>query len=169
LLDWTRSAAAALYFAVENPNDGSDSGVWAYKHQSFPWNPAVNPFDLDNVVVYDPPHIAARFTSQRGCFTAYPADFRDRETNRWLGDLKAFRIPADARVPIRRALRLIGVRSSLAVSRRGRGLRSPSGVGSHPRTMSGSNGRRAGSALNAAARSGGRPDQLGPGAAVGPA
>ena len=67
LLDWTRSAAAALYFAVETPNtvDGPpvDSVVWAYKHKGIPLLDGIGPFEIAGVVPYDPPHIAAPIVS----------------------------------------------------------------------------------------------------------
>ncbi len=108
LLDWTLNAAAALFFAVENPNDNKDSGVWCYHHTGMIRFQDESPFELTNVVVYEPPHIAARLTAQRGCFTAHPDDFPDRN-EKWLGDMVEIRVPADSRVTIRRELRTLGI------------------------------------------------------------
>jgi len=113
LLDWTENSAAALYFAVENPNGDKDSGLWCYHHSGMPARLRPDPFDLPETVLYHPPHIAARFTAQRGCFTAHPPDFADRE-HPWPGDLCAITIEAKARVQIRRELRAMGIdRASL--------------------------------------------------------
>ena len=108
LLDWTEHAAAALYFAIQLPNNYQPSAVWCADKL---YNVALSkylPFNIDSIVLYEPPHIEPRITVQRACFTAHPTDYIGKEYV-WPGPLFKLTIPASARVNIRGTLRSMGI------------------------------------------------------------
>jgi hypothetical protein len=115
LLDWSKNPLVALYFAVENDNGIQDSIVWCYLHQSvelrFHLNP--DPFEIDRLYIYRPPHLISRIAVQSGIFTVHPSDF-DQQQNPWLGELVKINIPKNFRVRIRKELERLGIhRASL--------------------------------------------------------
>jgi hypothetical protein len=111
-LDWTENAAAALFFAVELPNDHSDSAIWCSERPR-EVTAGKSPFEVDNIYLYAPPHIAPRITAQSACFTVHPADYIGRQYH-WPGDLIKLIVTAKARIQIRATLRAHGVhRASL--------------------------------------------------------
>jgi hypothetical protein len=111
-LDWTENAAAALFFAVELPNDHAESAIWCSERpREVTGNKS--PFELDNIYLYSPPHIAPRITAQSACFTVHPTDYIGRRYH-WPCDLIKLIVSARARIQIRATLRAHGVhRASL--------------------------------------------------------
>lgn len=107
LLDWTENAAAALFFAVEYPNGGVDSAVWCSERPN-EVDVTKSPFRVDNIYLYDPPHIAPRITAQSACVTVHPTDYIGRKYN-WPRTLVQLIVPAQARSKIRATLRAHGI------------------------------------------------------------
>lgn len=115
LLDWTENAAAALFFAVETPNGSKPSAVWCTDRPP-PIPDGHTPFQISDIHVYEPAHVAQRITVQRSCFTVHPKDYYPQTYYEWPTTRRPVKltIPASARVEIRNALRALGVcRSSL--------------------------------------------------------
>jgi hypothetical protein len=111
LLDWSLNAGAALFFSVEQPV-AQDSVVYAYRHAVERNRAPREPFEIRDLCVYDPPHVAGRFISQRGCFTVHPIDFPTKP--RWQGELVRMIVPRECRDDIRAELRTLGIdRASL--------------------------------------------------------
>jgi hypothetical protein len=125
LLDWTEHAGTALFFAVAKEDNGeNDSAVWFAtlnednvliprkpRHNSHLSDVRKNddPFKIDEVHLYRPPHIAARIIVQRSCFTVHPTNYLV-ESHRWPGiDLHKLIIPNNKRIEIRESLRALGV------------------------------------------------------------
>ncbi|WP_033469892.1 FRG domain-containing protein [Bordetella bronchiseptica] len=76
LLDWTGSALAALWFAVEKPADGNTAGaVWMLPYAVNDVLPAgangEAPFELSRTVLIRPRHVTQRITAQDGWFTLH--------------------------------------------------------------------------------------------------
>ena len=71
LLDWTTSPLVAAYFAAEAAGTSGTPAIYAVKGL-----PALrgdeNPFQLNEVSVYKPPHIAPRIPVQNAVFTVHP-------------------------------------------------------------------------------------------------
>jgi hypothetical protein len=112
-LDWTENAAAALFFAVEMPNNGEPSAVWCTKRPNKAKHKS--PFDIDGVYLCEPPHLLPRITVQQACFTAHPTDYLTK-IYKWPGDHFRIITPAVARDAIRVALRSVGIHSPDRVS-----------------------------------------------------
>lgn len=109
LLDWTRSSLAALFFAVELPNGGADSVVFCYRHEGEYATSFSSPFDVTDVVVFEPPHVSPRMPAQKGLFTVHPL-----ATGGWRGTFQRLLIPAAARTRIRAHLHDLNInRASL--------------------------------------------------------
>lgn len=123
LLDWTEYAGAALFFAVQKPEnlleaDIEESAVWCCIAPNEAPEDRLSPFDVENVYLYKPPHIAPRITVQRGCFTIHPWCYLTKRFD-WLGDKASPKyikivIPRSFRRGIREDLKRIGIhRASL--------------------------------------------------------
>lgn len=76
LLDWTESPLVAAYFACEAAGTGGIPAIYATKdlpvligHE--------DPFQLDEVAVYKPPHISPRIPVQSGVFSVHPDPAND--------------------------------------------------------------------------------------------
>jgi len=108
LLDWTKRLLAALYFAVENPDGDRESAVWCYRHRSFRATEFPSPFDIDQTISFDPPHVSQRIAAQGSCFTVHPVTFLE-SADPWPGDLVKLVVPAEARPAIRRDLERLGI------------------------------------------------------------
>lgn len=112
LLDWTENAAAALFFAVEQPNGGVDSSVWCSERPDEA-NITESPFEVNDIYLYRPPHIAPRITAQSASFTVHPTDYIGKQYD-WRRKLVMLVVPARARGKMRATLRAHGVhRASL--------------------------------------------------------
>jgi len=111
-LDWTENAAAALFFAVEHPNGGVDSAVWCSERLN-EINADTDPFAVDDIYLYRPPHIAPRITAQSACVTVHPTDYIGK-WYKWPCKLVMLLIPGSSRGKILSTLRAHGVhRASL--------------------------------------------------------
>lgn len=71
LLDWTRNALVALYFAIEEDFSG-DSVVYAYRYDELLKPPPDDPFDVDAVERISPSYVTNRISAQSGVFTIHP-------------------------------------------------------------------------------------------------
>lgn len=87
LLDWTESLLVAAYFAVEDARK-RESRPMIYCVRDIPVAPTEKhdkPDELDDVVLYYPPHISPRIPAQTGLFTVHrnPAEpFAPRKCTR---------------------------------------------------------------------------------------
>jgi hypothetical protein len=82
LLDWTENPLAALWFALNSERQNpvrTEVQIWIFNaaaHCSLEAHReakgAIPPFEIDEIVVYRPQHLAARIRAQGGCFTAHP-------------------------------------------------------------------------------------------------
>lgn len=71
LLDWTTNPLAAAFFAVENQHDG-DSAIYVYSDiETVNIEDFKDPFTIDKVYRYRPPHITNRIPAQGGLFTIH--------------------------------------------------------------------------------------------------
>jgi hypothetical protein len=113
LLDWTANPIIALFFAVEKPNNGDKSAVWCYKHKGQSSTSFPDPFQIPELVFYDPPHLSSRVPAQAGCFTAYPTGDGGNH-DAWPGSVRRVKISGIARSTVRAELIHIGInRASL--------------------------------------------------------
>lgn len=65
LLDWTENPLVALYFAVEENDGMRDAALHFYRHANAPIDAATtDPFAIDRIEVFQPPHIGDRISSQ---------------------------------------------------------------------------------------------------------
>ena len=69
LLDWTRSALVAAYFAVEKEHD-EDSVVYAY-HRDFFVYEKLSPFEVKGIKKIYPANFTRRIEAQSGLFTVH--------------------------------------------------------------------------------------------------
>src|SRR5437870_7104314 len=73
LLDWTERLLVASYFAVTEAGTRGDASVYGVSGiREVTKAEARNPFGLQEVVVYRPPHISPRIPAQRSVFTVHP-------------------------------------------------------------------------------------------------
>ena len=91
VLDWTTNPLVALYFATIGGSEKEDGVVIAYRHNRPFLNPisTPDPFSIEQIEAYKPPHIAERISVQGAILTAEPAslekdDSAGRESNEWL-------------------------------------------------------------------------------------
>lgn len=72
LLDWTRNPLVAAYFAVEEQYEG-DSIIYVFRNNKYiglKKNP--EPYKVDEVGRFIPPHLTQRIIAQSGIFTIHP-------------------------------------------------------------------------------------------------
>lgn len=105
LLDWTTNPMVALFFAIEHPHDG-DSRVFVYS-ASDTVNPEEqsDPFSVDTVLRYRPPHLDSQVIAQGSLFTIHPQPRQPLESD----DVVFVDIPQVARRDLRRTLYKLGV------------------------------------------------------------
>ena len=121
LLDWTENALAALYFAVEDPDEARDSAVFCFLHRGNPSH-SKNPLEQNELAVYYPPHIAPRIAAQSACFTVHPAGMHQRKSSTenilervwpepawWTGLMRTIVIENRHRTQIREQLKGFGI------------------------------------------------------------
>ncbi|MEI7637025.1 MAG: FRG domain-containing protein [Syntrophus sp. (in: bacteria)] len=107
LLDWTRNALVALYFAGEKFYD-TDCAVYVFKGDKIKVHvPDDNgdPLKHPNLVAYLPPHISPRITAQSGLFTLHPRPFEAFDDDQ----ITKIIIPARIRKSLTRTLSIYGV------------------------------------------------------------
>jgi hypothetical protein len=71
LLDWTSNPLVAAFFAVGKPYEG-DSVIYANPSTNEIVNTEIDPFSIEQVMLYYPAHISKRITAQAGFFTIHP-------------------------------------------------------------------------------------------------
>jgi hypothetical protein len=116
LLDWTENPLAALFFAVE-PDRRTGGAVWCYcyieKEKPLDVHSTPNPLSVERIMLFQPPHVHQRISSQSGMFTVHPPNYKDLE-DPWGMPLTRVRIPVSARARLRLELQRVGVhRASL--------------------------------------------------------
>lgn len=108
LMDWTLSPLVALYFAVVSPFD-SNSIVYALKKDNKCFDAAqvktIDPFKLNEPIVYLPPHISPRIRAQSGAFTIHADPTKTLKGN----ELTKIRIAKEARNDCKWALYKSGI------------------------------------------------------------
>src|SRR5262249_52442953 len=109
LLDWTLNPLAALFFAVERPGV-LESAVLCYRHSGDSSTSFTDPFSIDQVVAYHPPHITPRITVQGCVFTCHPTDVEEGLIGH-AGVLRRIKIQPDARE------RLLGQLDNVGINR----------------------------------------------------
>jgi len=70
LLDWSTSPLVALFFALNEDRDCNDAAVYARIVERYKEIP--DPFDIQKVQKYYPPHITPRIPAQQALFTIQP-------------------------------------------------------------------------------------------------
>lgn len=90
LLDWTENPLIALWFAVNNPHKHPDNSgiIWCYmiSSEDMITNKNINPYNVNNTMVFRPKNFTQRIQSQSGWFTIHPIDdkyslFNKKKTN----------------------------------------------------------------------------------------
>ncbi len=115
LLDWSTNPLVGLFFAVWS-NDGSrDASLVRYLHNG----PAVDvseqsdPFEIEKIVLYEPPHISPRMVVQSAVFTAEPGEkFRDNNVAAPGDEIMVSGVASDSIKQIRSDLDRLGISQS---------------------------------------------------------
>lgn len=110
LLDWSRNPLVGLYFALEERQSHGDSVVACYQHHhnDLTWVSFGDPFVINSVVVFAPPHVSPRIPAQSAWFTAHPPPNPGCRPP-WVHPLVGVRIPKRARPGMRRDLEAWGI------------------------------------------------------------
>ena len=87
LLDWTENFLAAAYFATERQLD-RNAAIFTMTNRRYITSDYPNsPGDIDELVVFKPPHISANIAAQAGVFTAHPDPYTPFDSDivdKWL-------------------------------------------------------------------------------------
>lgn len=70
-LDWSESFLAAAFFATDKAGVAGPASIFAARIEERA-APLEDPFHLQTIKAYRPPHIAARIAAQQGIFTVHP-------------------------------------------------------------------------------------------------
>ena len=74
-LDWTKNPLVAAFFAIEDCNLDEDCVVYACDSTQFNYNIDLSdnpdPLGIQEIFLYNPPHITQRITAQSGLFTVH--------------------------------------------------------------------------------------------------
>ena len=115
LLDWSTNPLVALFFAVWSSDGSHDGSFVRYLHNG----PAVNvseqsnPFEIEKIALYEPPHISQRMVVQSAVFTAEPGErFRGNNTAAPGDKIMVDGVAADSIEQIREDLRKLGISQS---------------------------------------------------------
>ncbi len=104
LLDWTTNPLVAVYFAVEKKYN-EDAALYLYTGTAtVRTEDRPEPFEVDKVLRYRPPHLSPRIIAQSGLFTVHPDPSIGFESDR----LKKFIIPHNNRGQLRREVYKFG-------------------------------------------------------------
>lgn len=116
LLDWTESALVALFFALEEENNGDkNSGIYFFEVNTT--TPEIvegnDPFEIEDISIYRPHHLVTRITVQRSCFTVHPTRYITEQLE-WpsIPGLGIIEIPHESREKMREGLKKLGITKS---------------------------------------------------------
>ena len=97
---------AAAVDAVGDGDSSSDSAVWSYRPtQRLPVDREVDPFTIQDIIVYNPPHVSPRIVAQSSCFTVHPPGKELKS----FGTLIQTIVRADARKDLKKQLASLGI------------------------------------------------------------
>src|SRR3954469_11694943 len=105
LLDWTDNPLVALFFAIHSSPD-CDAAIWIYAPHDIPVRMPATPWDVKQVLIYRPPHVARRISAQSGVFSVH-GDALPVEN--WPGVAAHIRVPATRKLRIAKELHNLGV------------------------------------------------------------
>jgi len=82
LIDWSRNALVAAYFAVEREST-TDSAVYAWRSTERPVDVSKDkgPFAITEVCKFIPAHVSQRIVAQSGLFTVHPSPTEPMESD----------------------------------------------------------------------------------------
>ncbi len=107
-LDWTENPLFALFFAVYESSK-KDSVVFCYSYvcqnnESLDINLQPDPFNIEGIKIFNPPHIHPRIANQNARFTVHPGN-----PTEWPGSMCKLVIPNEKRTLIRFDLFRLGI------------------------------------------------------------
>ncbi len=106
LLDWTRNAYVAAYFAVEDENRDDDAAIYAFRSLEKVYVASIAPWVVDRVTEFQPPLLSERITAQEATFTIHPRPEEPFVST----DLQKWTIDGSCRAEIKRRLFSAGFR-----------------------------------------------------------
>jgi hypothetical protein len=110
LLDWTKSALVALFFAIEK-NLEDDGAVYIFndkpkiRYLDGPIVKSINPYKMETNSFFMPMHSTSRITAQQGLFLIFSKPYQPYTHS----ELIKILIPKDCKISVRRSLSLLGI------------------------------------------------------------